>query len=80
MMWFVREGWGLDKSSGRRLRPLRGFSEQGFLTDGGRWPWERRKGETRFDREVSSEKAGKMVGLLMVLSTQEERLNVGRRP
>lgn len=62
------------------MRPLWGSSEQGFLTDGRRWPWGRRKGETKFDREVSSEEAGKMVGLLMVPRTQEERTNVGRKP
>lgn len=79
MMLSMGERWGHYKSSGRKLRPQQGFLGQGFLTDGRRWPWGSRKGEAELNREVSSEEAEKMVGLVTVPRTQEERTDVGGR-
>lgn len=39
----------------------------------------RRKGEAKLNREVSREEAEKMVGLVRVPRTQEERTDVGGR-
>lgn len=44
----VWERWGHAESSGSKLRPLQGSVAQGFLTDGGRWPWERRKAKAKW--------------------------------